>query len=118
MLSALEKSDKCNETRHSHDHDHDHDHDHEDHDHNTGLRSNVYSYFERLKHMEKEVWIYSIVCVMCISVAGFVLVFLVSKLNETCRSFLTPFLVSLAVGCLCGDALLHLIPHVTYFFLI
>lgn len=56
-------------------------------------------------------WLYALLAVLTISVTGFVLVYLVSKLNESFKRYLTPFLVSLAVGTLCGDALLHLLPH-------
>ena len=64
----------------------------------------------------KKEWIYSLVTVLILSVVGFMCVYLVSKLNESFRNHLTPFLVALAVGTLSGDALMHLIPHVCFYF--
>lgn len=52
----------------------------------------------------------SITIISLLSLLGVVLV---PILNQSCFKFLLTFLVALAVGTLSGDALLHLLPHVS-----
>lgn len=61
-----------------------------------------------------KVWIAAIVSVTLISVIGAVCVIIVPILNTCCFTLLFQFLTALALGTLCGDALLHLIPHVKH----
>lgn len=54
------------------------------------------------------------VSVSVISVIGVLCVVIVPILNSCCFNYLFQFLTALALGTLCGDALLHLIPHVKF----
>ena len=53
------------------------------------------------------------VSITIISLLSLLGVVLVPILNQSCFKFLLTFLVALAVGTLSGDALLHLLPHVS-----
>ncbi|XP_064408389.1 zinc transporter ZIP10-like [Latimeria chalumnae] len=57
------------------------------------------------------VWGWGFVAITMISLPSFLAVLLVPLLNRKFFQFLLAFLVPLAVGTLCGDALLHLLPH-------
>lgn len=56
------------------------------------------------------------VSITIISLLSLLGVVLVPILNQSCFKFLLTFLVALAVGTLSGDALLHLLPHVSSLF--
>lgn len=56
------------------------------------------------------------VSITIISLLSLLGVVLVPILNQACFKFLLTFLVALAVGTLSGDALLHLLPHVSTLF--
>lgn len=62
------------------------------------------------------VWTWGFVSITIISLLSLLGVVLVPILNQSCFKFLLTFLVALAVGTLSGDALLHLLPHVSSFF--
>ncbi|KAI3388491.1 hypothetical protein SNEBB_002831 [Seison nebaliae] len=57
------------------------------------------------------IWIYSIVSVIVISIAGLLTVVIVPHITRRVFDQANQFLIALAVGCLTGDAFLHLIPH-------
>ena len=59
------------------------------------------------------VWMWGFVSITIISLLSLLGVVLVPILNQSCFKFLLTFLVALAVGTLSGDALLHLLPHVS-----
>lgn len=59
------------------------------------------------------VWMWGFVSITIISLLSLLGVILVPILNQGCFKFLLTFLVALAVGTLSGDALLHLLPHVS-----
>ncbi|XP_026483799.1 zinc transporter foi [Vanessa tameamea] len=73
-----------------------------------------------IKHVEKEnaysknmfaVWLYSSLSITAISACGLLGVAVIPIMHKTYYNHLLQFLVALAVGTLCGDALLHLMPH-------
>lgn len=57
------------------------------------------------------VWLYSSLSIAAISACGLLGVVVIPIMHKTYYNHLLQFLVALAVGTLCGDALLHLIPH-------
>ena len=57
------------------------------------------------------VWLYSSLCILAISACGLLGVAVIPIMHKTYYNHLLQFLVALAVGTLCGDALLHLMPH-------
>ncbi|VUZ51599.1 unnamed protein product [Hymenolepis diminuta] len=57
------------------------------------------------------VWIWSTVAVVIISAVGLLGVAVVPLVNKSYYNDVIQFLVALAVGCLTGDAFLHLLPH-------
>lgn len=59
------------------------------------------------------VWLWGFVSITIISLLSLLGVVLVPILKQSCFKFLLTFLVALAVGTLSGDALLHLLPHVS-----
>lgn len=57
------------------------------------------------------VWVYSGLSIIAISACGLLGVAVIPIMHKTYYEHLLQFLVALAVGTLCGDALLHLMPH-------
>lgn len=57
------------------------------------------------------VWLYSSLSIAAISACGLLGVAVIPIMHKTYYNHLLQFLVALAVGTLCGDALLHLMPH-------
>lgn len=57
------------------------------------------------------VWLYSSLSILAISACGLLGVAVIPIMHKTYYNHLLQFLVALAVGTLCGDALLHLMPH-------
>lgn len=58
-------------------------------------------------------WLYASLSVMTISLLGLLGVAMVPLVQRNFYHQLLHFLVALAVGTMCGDALLHLLPHVS-----
>ncbi|KAJ0181955.1 hypothetical protein K1T71_002677 [Dendrolimus kikuchii] len=56
-------------------------------------------------------WIYASVSILVISATGLLGVAIVPLLKSVIFNYVLHFLVAIAVGTLCGDALLHLLPH-------
>ncbi|XP_064644191.1 zinc transporter ZIP10-like [Lineus longissimus] len=88
--------------------DHDHDHDH-DHVHKSPLNSTTkeWDFFS----IPLEVWGYSTLSVLVISLVGLCGVAIVPVIQKVFYTHLIQYLVALAVGSLAGDAMLHLLPH-------
>ncbi|XP_021373031.1 zinc transporter ZIP10-like [Mizuhopecten yessoensis] len=63
------------------------------------------------KDIPAEVWGYSTIAVVVISLVGLLGVAVVPIMQKVFYNHLLLFLVALAVGALAGDALLHLLPH-------
>ena len=59
------------------------------------------------------VWGFSTVAVVVISLVGLLGVAVIPIMQKVFYNHLLQFLVALAVGALSGDALLHLLPHVS-----
>jgi hypothetical protein len=58
-------------------------------------------------------WGYAILAVTIISLVGLVCVAIIPVMRKFFFNQIIQFLVALAIGSLTGDALLHLIPHVS-----
>ncbi|XP_062561363.1 zinc transporter ZIP10 [Armigeres subalbatus] len=56
-------------------------------------------------------WLYATVCVLIISICGLAGVAIVPLAKSVAYDEILRFLVALAIGTLCGDALMHLLPH-------
>lgn len=61
------------------------------------------------------VWGYGLLSITAISLASLFAIAVIPFMGRSCYKKLMSFLVALAVGTLTGDALLHLIPHVSFF---
>lgn len=59
------------------------------------------------------VWLYSTLAVLGVSLCGLLGVAVIPFMDKHYYNHVIQFLVALAVGTLCGDALLHLLPHVS-----
>ncbi|XP_058831015.1 zinc transporter foi [Topomyia yanbarensis] len=63
------------------------------------------------KQVFSSAWLYATICVTIISVCGLTGVAMVPLAKSVAYDEILRFLVALAVGTLCGDALMHLLPH-------
>uniref|UniRef100_A0A1Q3FVM2 Putative zinc transporter foi n=1 Tax=Culex tarsalis TaxID=7177 RepID=A0A1Q3FVM2_CULTA len=61
--------------------------------------------------IELTVWIYSTLAILGVSLCGLLGVAVIPCMDKHFYQHALQFLVALAVGTLCGDALLHLLPH-------
>ena len=59
------------------------------------------------------VWGFAVASVTVISLVGLLSVAIVPIMQRVFYNYLLQYLVALAIGSLTGDALLHLIPHVS-----
>lgn len=59
-------------------------------------------------------WGFALLAVTVISLVGLVCVAIIPVIQRIFFNHIIQFLVALAIGSLTGDALLHLIPHVSY----
>ncbi|XP_046747138.1 zinc transporter foi isoform X2 [Diprion similis] len=66
---------------------------------------------DKMSHHVWQVWIWSSLSILVISLCGLLGVVVIPVMNKTYYHQLIQFLVALAVGTLCGDALIHLLPH-------
>ncbi|XP_053679661.1 zinc transporter ZIP10 [Anopheles nili] len=68
----------------------------------------------REKKTFSQAWIYASACVLLISVCGLVCVVMVPLAKSIAYDDILRFLIALGVGTLCGDALMHLLPHALF----
>ncbi|XP_058826688.1 zinc transporter foi [Topomyia yanbarensis] len=61
--------------------------------------------------IELSVWIYSTLAILGVSLCGLLGVAVIPCMDKHFYHHVLQFLVALAIGTLCGDALLHLLPH-------
>lgn len=61
--------------------------------------------------IELTVWVYSTLAILGVSLCGLLGVAVIPCMDKHFYQHVLQFLVALAVGTLCGDALLHLLPH-------
>jgi len=59
------------------------------------------------------VWVYAFISVFACGILGLVGVAIIPFMNSRYYKYIIQYLVSLAVGTMTGDALLHLLPHVS-----
>uniref|UniRef100_A0A182JFC6 Zinc transporter n=1 Tax=Anopheles atroparvus TaxID=41427 RepID=A0A182JFC6_ANOAO len=65
----------------------------------------------REKKSFSQAWLYASACVLIISLCGLVGVAMVPLAKSIAYDDILRFLIALGVGTLCGDALMHLLPH-------
>ncbi|NWI20283.1 S39AA protein, partial [Crypturellus soui] len=70
--------------------------------------------FENKNATGASAWFCGIISITVISLLSLLGVILIPIINQWCFKFLLTFLVALAVGTMSGDALLHLLPHVSH----
>lgn len=58
-----------------------------------------------------QVWVYSTISILIISLCGLLGVAVIPVMGKIYYHQLLQFLIALAIGTLCGDALIHLLPH-------
>ncbi|XP_055612078.1 zinc transporter foi [Uranotaenia lowii] len=61
--------------------------------------------------IDPSVWLYSTLAILGVSLCGLLGVAVIPCMDKHGYQHVLQFLVALAVGTLCGDALLHLLPH-------
>lgn len=71
--------------------------------------------FKKVTFLFSLVWGYGLLSITVISLASLFAIAVIPFMGRSCYKKLMSFLVALAVGTLAGDALLHLIPHVSSF---
>lgn len=71
--------------------------------------------FNQLSLLLIPVWVYSTVSIFIISLSGLLGVVVIPVMGKNYYHHVLQFLVALAVGTLTGDALIHLLPHVSFF---
>lgn len=80
--------------------------------HSTELCHGDHSHvIENKPQDQAAVWLYSTLSIVIISLCGLLGVAVIPVMQQVFYHQLIQFLVALAVGTLCGDALLHLLPH-------
>lgn len=78
----------------------------------------VYSHLDEDERPDTgSVWGYGFLSITVISLLSFLGVLIIPFMSKAFFDPALSFLVAMAVGALCGDALLHLIPHVSWFHL-
>ncbi|XP_071446223.1 zinc transporter ZIP6-like [Hetaerina americana] len=82
--------------------------DHHSHDESKG-HENEPAYI--MPSNDPKVWLYASLSVIVISFCGLLGVAVIPVMQKVFYHQLLQFLVALAVGTLCGDALIHLLPH-------
>lgn len=93
------------------DHAHDHNTDIHDHDHIDSDSDEAYSFEERIAAIPVRIWLAGLGSVGVISLVGLLAVGAIPLLKGPHQETVLQVLVSLAVGTLVGDALIHLLPH-------
>lgn len=81
------------------------------HSHEISKDGEVDSTLVVLPSNDPKVWLYASLSVIVISLCGLLGVAVIPVMQKVFYHQLLQFLVALAVGTLCGDALLHLLPH-------
>ncbi|XP_043526828.1 zinc transporter foi-like isoform X1 [Frieseomelitta varia] len=71
----------------------------------------INKYGEDITRNMVQVWAYSTISILIISLCGLLGVAVIPFMGKIYYHQLLQFLVALAVGTLCGDALIHLLPH-------
>lgn len=73
-----------------------------------------YDHFDGEEHEQNRtlVWIYSVIAILGVSLCGLLGVAVIPCMDKHFYHHAIQFFVALAIGTLCGDALLHLVPHV------
>lgn len=72
-----------------------------------------FSLWEQFRSVPTRVWLMATGAVVVLSLVGLVAVAMIPLMQRCFYQHLIQFLVALAVGSLTGDALLHLLPHVS-----
>ncbi|KAJ4439881.1 zinc transporter foi [Periplaneta americana] len=71
----------------------------------------VHAHESQHKPNHSAVWLYATLSILVVSLCGLLGVAVIPVMQRVFYQQLLQFLVALAVGTLCGDALLHLLPH-------